>query len=303
MHKISLATQSLWDRSLEEAVTLAARVGYDGVEIVCHDPILPLPELRRLRDSLPAKLRALHLEVPSLTIVTHFTSPNTISHNMSFLNAVVDLAEPYGTRLVKMSPGPPVSSEATPEQWRLAVQCIRESADHAQDRGVALALETHLGQLADVEQSTLRLLQDIDHPNVGVVLDWCNVMVMGGDPVNAIRLLAPHLRLIHAKDGHMTAGAPRWDPIGQGALDYPQLLATPAETGYSGFLSVEALVKDPRYDITNRPTDPQDNNTRDLPTLRRHLQEHEGLYTLTSSPNPFILEYSRSPAAAPSATP
>jgi len=274
MYKISLATQSLWDRPLEEAIEVAARTGYDGVEIVCHDPFLPLPELWKRRDSVPRRLRKLQLEVASLTIITHFTNPETVSHNTGFLNAVIDLAAPYGTRLVKMSPGPPVSAEASPEQWRLAVQRIADCADYAQGKGVSLAIETHLNQLSDVEESTLRLIHDIDRPNVGVVLDWCNIMVMGGDPVNATRLLAPYIRLIHAKDGHMTPETPRWDPIGEGELDYPALFNALGETDYSGTISVECLLRDTRYDFTNRPTDAKQIVTRELATLRHFMERN-----------------------------
>lgn len=269
MYEIALATQSLWDRTLEDAIEVAARVGYDSVEIVCHDPFLPLPELWKRRDSAPRKIRELDLDVVSLTIITDFTNPDTISRNMSFLNAIVNLAEPYGTNLVKMSPGPPVSAEATPEQWRSAVQRIGECADYARGKGVTLAVETHLNQLSDVEQGTLRLISEIGRPNVGVVLDWCNIMVMGGDPINATRLLAPYIRLVHAKDGHVAPGGPRWDPIGDGELDYPALLKALSETGYKGAISVESLLKDSRYDFANRPTDPEQIVAGELATLRR----------------------------------
>lgn len=269
MHKISLATQSLWDRSFEEAAETAARVGYDALEIVCHDPFLPLPELWKRRKSAPRRLRDLGLEVASLTIITHFTNPDTISHNTGFLNAIVDLAEPYGTDLVKMSPGPPLSADASPEQWSLAVRRITDCADYAREKGVTLAIETHLNQLSDHGPSTLRLVREVDRPNVGVVLDWCNIMVMGGDPLAATELLGPYVRLVHAKDGHMTPETPRWDPIGEGDLDYPALLDALAATGYDGVISVECLLKDDRYDFTNQPTDPEEIVSRDLATLRR----------------------------------
>ena len=275
MYRISLATQSLWDRPLAEAVDVAARLGYDAVEIVCHDPFLPLAELRRLAGSIPQRLRDLRLDVASLTIITDFVTPDNVGESTRFLNAVVDLAQSYGTSLVKMSPGPPVYAKAKPQQWCSAIGHIGRCADYARESGVTLAIETHLGQLSNTADGTLRLIRGITRPNVGVVLDWCNIMVERDDPLRATRLLASHIRLIHAKDGHMTADKSRWDPIGEGSLDYPALFAVLVETDYDGYISVEALLKDSRYDFTNRPTDPERVVAADLAALRR-LMGQEG---------------------------
>lgn len=268
MYKISLATQSLWDRSLLDAAETAARIGYDGIEIVCHDPFLTLPDLWALRASAPRRIRELGLAVASLTVITDFTNPKTVSCNAGFLSGIVDLAESYGTDLVKMSPGPPVSSKASSEEWLRAVKRIADCAEHAQSRGVSLAIETHLGQLSDTEESTFRLVQEIGRPNVGVVLDWCNVLVTGGDPLNAVRLLAPHLRLIHAKDCRRTPQTPRWVRIGRGELNYPALMAALRETRYRGMISVEALLSDTRYDFDGGSTDPEETVSADLAALR-----------------------------------
>lgn len=273
MNAISLATQSLWDRPLEEAIEAAGRVGYDGVEIVCHPPYLPLEELERLSDSIPGKLKALELEAASLTVITDFVTPETISNNTRFLNAIVDLAALYNTRLVKMSPGAPVAAKGTPEQWESAIRHIGECADYARDRGVAVAIETHLGQLSNTTEGTLRLVRGIDRPNVGVVLDWCNIMVEGGDPVEATRVLGEHILLVHAKDGHMTEEGPRWAPIGEGSLDYGALSAALRGTGYTGYISVESLLMDARYDFTGRPTDPEQIVAGELASLRRFVAE------------------------------
>jgi len=273
MHAISLATQSLWDRPLTDAIEVAGRVGYDGVEIVCHPPYFPLEDLERSSGSAPGKLKALQLEAASLTVITDFVTPETIADNIRFLNAIVDLAAPYNTGLVKMSPGAPTADRGTPAQWESAIEHIGECADYARDRGVALAIETHLGQLSNTTEGALRLVRGIARPNVGVVLDWCNIMVEGGDPVEATEALGEHILLVHAKDGHLTESGPRWDPIGEGELDYPALFGALGRTGYEGFISVESLLGDPRYDFTGRPTDPEQIVAGELASLRRLTAE------------------------------
>lgn len=46
------------------------------------------------------------------------------------------------------------------------VAVVREAADRAADAGVQLAVEYHGGTLTDTPESTLRLLSDVDRPNV-----------------------------------------------------------------------------------------------------------------------------------------
>ena len=272
MYRVSLSTQSLWDRGLQEAVELAARVGYDGVEIVCHDPFLPLGELQGLSESIPRKLRALNLDTAALTIVTDLVTPETVGDNVRFLKAVVGLARPYGTQIVKVSPGPPVSAKATQKQWDSAVRHLSECAAYARTRAVTLAVETHLGQLSNTLDGTRRLIQGVARPDFGVVLDWCNIMVEGGDPVAATRSLAHCIRLVHAKDARMTPDGPRWVPIGEGQMDYEALLAALDATGYSGYISVESLLTDARCDFANVSADSEEIVARELATLRRLMR-------------------------------
>ena len=47
-----------------------------------------------------------------------------------------------------------------------------------------------------------RMIRDVDMPNLAVGLDTANLILYGkANPVDAIDILGPHIRSIHAKDG------------------------------------------------------------------------------------------------------
>lgn len=88
------------------------------------------------------------------------------------------------------------------------------------DHSVDAALET--GQ--ETASTLLETLRDVDCPNLGVNFDPANMILYGkGDPVEALRLLAPHVRQVHIKDALPAKRAGEWGrevAIGKGAVDW-----------------------------------------------------------------------------------
>lgn len=118
---------------------------------------------------------------------------------------------------------------------------VRRICDHAARQGQTFALET--GQeRADV---LLRFLGDCARPNLGINFDPANLILYGtGEPIEALRTLAPHLLSVHAKDGD-------WPPkdvpgalgterkLGQGSVGIESFVRTLAEAGFGGPLNIE----------------------------------------------------------------
>jgi sugar phosphate isomerase/epimerase len=80
-------------------------------------------------------------------------------------------------------------------------------------------------------------------PNLGVGLDTANLLLYGkANPVDAVDILGPHIKSVHAKDG-------RWptDPnefgeevlIGKGLVDFRQVFTKLHRLGYQGAVSIE----------------------------------------------------------------
>jgi sugar phosphate isomerase/epimerase len=127
-----------------------------------------------------------------------------------------------------------------------AVEAIREVARICQENGQYFLMET--GQETPTTMS--RALHDIALPNLGVGLDTANLILYGkANPVDAVDILGPYVRSIHAKDG-------RWptDPsklgeevlIGKGLVNFKEVFTKLHRLGYAGAVTIERETSGPQ---------------------------------------------------------
>jgi sugar phosphate isomerase/epimerase len=127
-----------------------------------------------------------------------------------------------------------------------AVEAIRAVALHCQGNGQYFLMET--GQETPTTMS--RMLRDVAMPNIAVGLDTANLILYGkANPVDAVDILGPHVRSIHAKDG-------RWptDPsklgeevlIGKGLVNFREVFTKLHRIGYSGAVTIERETSGPQ---------------------------------------------------------
>lgn len=107
------------------------------------------------------------------------------------------------------------------------------------EAGVRVALET--GQ--ESAETLRELLKELALPNLGVNFDPANMILYGmGDPVEALRTLAPWVRQIHLKDATRTAIPGQWGtevPIGSGEVDWPAFFGVVHEQSLGVDLCIE----------------------------------------------------------------
>ncbi len=137
---------------------------------------------------------------------------------------VADLAGQAGIGLVSFHAGFIPEDADDPERGRL-LERLGTVADLFAARGVALALETGQESAATLAEA----LDELAHPGVGVNFDPANMILYGkGDPVDAVRRLAPRVRQVHVKDALPSDRPGSWGrevPVGEGAVDWPGFVA------------------------------------------------------------------------------
>lgn len=134
-----------------------------------------------------------------------------------------------------------------------AVFAIREVAQHCAANKQMFLMET--GQETPTTMS--RAIKDVDQPNLGVGLDTANLILYGkANPADAVDIVGPHVRSIHAKDG-------RWptDPmklgeevlIGTGLVDFEKVFTKLHKLGYTGAVTIERETSGPQQiaDVRN----------------------------------------------------
>ena len=134
-------------------------------------------------------------------------------------------------------------------------QGMAEITDAAAEKGLSVGVENH-GQLLGRTGQTATIVELVDRPNFGVVLDFTNFrIVFGEDHVEATRTLADRVIHVHAKDYHLSRRPQRaegWRPIpggeyarrsvgGEGDADWPAVIRILRDAGYDGSVSLEIM--------------------------------------------------------------
>ncbi len=127
-----------------------------------------------------------------------------------------------------------------------SVLAIRKLAEHCAGNGQSFLMET--GQETPI--TMLRMIKDVDRPNLGVGLDTANLILYGkANPVDAIKILGPYVQAMHAKDGKWPTDPAKLGQevvIGKGDVDFPKVLEGLHALGYKGAVSIERETSGPQ---------------------------------------------------------
>lgn len=178
--------------------------------------------------------------------------PGTRAARIDALHQVSDFAKTLGIPQVQTHCGFIPEDPADP-LYAGAIEAIRTVAQHCQSNGQYFLMET--GQETPTTMS--RAIRDVAMPNLAVGLDTANLILYGkANPVDAVDILGPHIRSVHAKDG-------RWptDPsnlgaevlIGQGLVDFKTVFTKLHRLGYTGAITIERETSGPQQieDVRN----------------------------------------------------
>jgi sugar phosphate isomerase/epimerase len=105
--------------------------------------------------------------------------------------------------------------------------------------GLEVAFET--GQ--ETAGALLTFLKRLACPNVGVNFDPANMILYNnGNPIEALRLLGPHVKQCHLKDAKVTKVPGTWGEevvLGTGEVNWPEFFNTLKAIGFNGNLFIE----------------------------------------------------------------
>jgi L-ribulose-5-phosphate 3-epimerase len=171
--------------------------------------------------------------------------PKTRAERIDALRQVADFAKQLEIRQVQTHCGF-IPEDPTDALYPGTVDAIRTVAKHCQENGQYFLMET--GQETPTTMS--RAIRDVGMPNLGVGLDTANLILYGkANPVDAVDILGPHVRSIHAKDGRWPTDPDRLGEevlIGQGIVDFRLVLTKLHRIGYRGAVTIERETSGPQ---------------------------------------------------------
>jgi sugar phosphate isomerase/epimerase len=254
---IGVSSYSYWhfrgDRyPIESVIEDAARMGFDGVEILhrqmAEESNAYLNKLKRL-----AFVNGLDLYM--LSIHQDFVDPDPAKRqkDIEHTKHTIDLAHQMGIPAIRLNTGrwntirsfddlmkaggdePPIEGHDENDAFQWVIDSIEECLPHAEQRGVVMALENHWG-LSTKPENLLKIYKSIDSPWLGMNVDTGNYV---GDPYPQLEQLAPYADIVQAKTYY---GGGEWYTLD---LDYKRIAAILRKAGFRGWISLEMEGKEP----------------------------------------------------------
>jgi sugar phosphate isomerase/epimerase len=241
MNRLGLSSKVVQDRPLLEAIEIAARCGYAGLELfgvpnhVPADILLDrVRELRRRLDDL--NLVAIDL----CSYVGRFAGLGDAQcqAELELARRQYEIANILGSDLVRLWADGLGSATVRDDHVLRAAHYVREAADAAAAADVKIILENHAAMTKSVA-GTLRLLSLVDRSNVFINFDPSNMYDAGEDvDANSVTELMPRIANVQVKDVSRRDGdGDRL--LGEGDFDHTPILARLEALGYRSYYCAE----------------------------------------------------------------
>jgi 4-hydroxyphenylpyruvate dioxygenase len=238
----SIATVSL-SGTLEEKLTTAAQVGFDGVEIFESDLINSASAPAEIRDR--AADLGLRIELYQPFRDFEGVEPDRLAANLRRANAKFELMADLGadTLLVCSSVAPGALGDDD-----LITEHLHRLASAAALHGVRIAYEALAwGRHVNDYRHAWRLVAAAGHPSLGVCLDSFHILSRGHDPAGIRDIPGDKIFFLQLADApHLLMDVLQWSRHyrcfpGQGSFDLTGFLGHVLAAGYDGPLSLEVF--------------------------------------------------------------
>jgi sugar phosphate isomerase/epimerase len=258
---------------LGRCLALLGGMGFEGIEVRCAQDGQIDPHgwaARMLEPALKQAERAGVRFVCLTPYAKNYLDAAARAAGMALMRRTIEIAADVGAPFVRAYGGQEVPPDLRAAAWAATVQALRELCDHADRRGVRLAVETHIGTLTFTAGQAAAMVAEVSRPTIGVLLDYAWVHYAGQETIaQALEVIGSRLCYIHAKDHHVvdrSKGVRRSTLLGEGEVPWAGALAAIRAAGYAGFVCDEYE----KYWSADLPA-PEVGMAHNLRYLRQHL--------------------------------
>lgn len=255
--RIGVSTYSFWQfreqpAPIEDCIDAAARMGFDGVEIL---------QMQMGGDEANARLQRIKRQAHSFGLSlcgfsTHqgFVSPDPAVRQANVDKTLhsIDIAYRLGIPTMRVNTGrwgtsrdfdelmankgiePRLPGHTDDEAFGWVIESLEKCLPRAEECGVVLGLENHWG-LGRTAEGVMRIVDAIGSPWLRVTLDTGNFL---DEMYPQMERLAPKACLVQAKTYF---GGGRWYTLD---IDYPRVAEIMRRNHYTGWVSLEFEGKD-----------------------------------------------------------
>jgi sugar phosphate isomerase/epimerase len=236
--KIGIRLESL-GLPLRRALEQAERLGVGGIQLDATGDLVPASLSQTGRRELRHLLRTHNLELTALGCpLRHgLDVPENLEGRIEHVRQVMSLSFDLGPRLIIVQAGAaPAADDVSPRASQLT-EALTVLGQYGDRSGTRLALETGL----EPGQVLRAYLERFDTGGLAVNFDPANLLLRDFDPYESARVLREMVVHVQAKDARR-ASANRLAqevPLGQGDIDWAQVLGVLEEIEYRGWLTIK----------------------------------------------------------------
>ena len=250
--RIGYNTNGFAHHRLDDALHVIAELGYRAVALTPDANHLPPDhttdaELRMVRALLERLDLAVVIETGARYVLDPRrkhrptlveADPAERARRLEFLIRCAHIAAALGADVISLWSGIPGAGVAPDDAWRFLAEGVVALRERVAPLGVRIAFEPEPGMLVSSLADWERLRDQTSLSDLGLTLDVghvpCTERISAGD---AIRRHGAALRTVHLDDTRN--GVHEHLQIGDGTLDWPDILRALDEVGFDGIASVE----------------------------------------------------------------
>ncbi len=201
--------------------------------------------------------RSVDMEPVCFCVGSDFLNRDT-DEEIRRVKGMVDVAAAYGCALMRHDATPGYMGQnkfcSFDTVLPILARAYREVTEYAETKGVKTCIENH-GFFAQDPDRIEKLINAVDHPNFGALVDIGNFACSDSDHGYAVGVVAPYAFHAHAKDFHKKSGTLdnpgegwfmsrggnylRGSIIGHGDVPVAQCVRALKRAGYDGYLMIE----------------------------------------------------------------
>jgi len=220
---------------LKTAFEHLALAGYDGIELSAIDGMSEHLVLARWRE-LAGPIKQLSKDYGLDLLAMEQPSQDANRMEQAF-----QAAAEIGVPIINCGPGGKTGDEASLQK---SLDSLGSLARMAEKYGVTLCVKAHVGAAIYNTPTTLRVMEAISSPALGIDMDPSHIYRAGENPVEAIRAVISRVKHVHIRDckgRQQGPGKPEDQANGRGDIDLVGYIRVLHEHGYDGPLNLEII--------------------------------------------------------------
>lgn len=216
--------------SMREAVQDIASVGYEGVEMFDGN----IAEYADKPEELKEILSTNGVTLTSVYTGANFIYADILPDEMHRIHRAAELAATFGAERLVVGGGARRATGTTEEDYHRLGRALDGVTDIAESFGLTATYHPHLSTIVESPDELDKLMP---LTRIGFCPDTAHLAAGGSDPAAVIRNYPDRIQHVHLKDFQQDPF--NFLPLGEGELDFSDIITAIRESGYDSWLMVE----------------------------------------------------------------